>query len=402
MGLFSALFSHKTPIRTSSVVSCPYSSPYVILDTETTGLNPKADKIIQLSAIKYDVTGKPIGFYNTYLNPGCPIPPRATEINGITNRMVTNAPSVEQVREKFFSFLGNALIVGYNVTFDLRFLQSAFGDVVVGHQYVDVLTIARQLLCMPEYKLETVASHLGFNPNNRSFHDSFTDCEAVAAILHHIGENLDFWSREFGNPAPNTQSHIIRDKLYEQGFQYWSRGEEARVQGDIKNALHLFSMAQAVGFSYPNIYMSYAMAYRKLKDYESEILVLEEALSKFSGPVKDDFEYRKSRAEALLNSQRNKDAERQRKAEKAAMRQKKKELKQSQAKVPVGRPVVQYTDDGTIMNEFISVAAAATAIGIAPKCIRDAANGKQKHAGGFCWRFKSETNGGETFEANIK
>lgn len=54
--------SLKPTPRSSSVVSCPYSSSYVILDTETTGLNPSSDKIIQLSAIKYDPSGTPIDF----------------------------------------------------------------------------------------------------------------------------------------------------------------------------------------------------------------------------------------------------------------------------------------------------------------------------------------------------
>lgn len=213
MGLFSFLFGPKVPsaqtdsvlpcphskvpaARTPSVLSCPHSAEYIILDTETTGLSPSCDKIIQLSAIKYNSSGTPIAYVNTYLNPGCPISPTASAINGITDTMVKDAPTVSQVKEEFLSFIGDSLIVGYNVTFDLRFLYSEFGNAFAGRQYVDALTIARRLLCSPDFKLETVSRVVGFSPDG-TFHDSFTDCEAVAAILNHIGDPLDCWSKKF-------------------------------------------------------------------------------------------------------------------------------------------------------------------------------------------------------------
>lgn len=50
---------------------------------------------------------------------------------------------------------------------------------------------------------------------------------------------------------------------------------------------------------------------------------------------------------------------------------------------------MQYADDGTMVKEFDSISAAANELGISSKCIRDAASGKQKHAGGFCWKYVS-------------
>lgn len=214
MGIFSFLFKSSAPVsRSSSIMSCPHSAPYVILDTETTGLNPLSDKIIQLSAIKYDPIGAPIDFYNTYLNPGRPIPSGASRVNGITDDMASRAPKAEEVRQEFLSFLGELLIVGYNVNFDLRFLYSTFGDIFDGLGYVDVLSIARTSLWTPDYKLETVASFIGFQPSS-SFHDSFTDCEAVAAILQNIGADLDNWNKEFhatrcGELYPSRYRHTV-------------------------------------------------------------------------------------------------------------------------------------------------------------------------------------------------
>ena len=203
-------FSHETKApthRTSTVLSCTYSDSYVILDTETTGLNPSADKIIQLSAIKYNSTGVPIDFYNTYLNPGFSIPHSASKINGITDSMVANAPRAEQIRSDFLSFLGNTLIVGYNIIFDLRFLNHTFSGAFTGRSYVDVLSISRQLLFSPDYKLETVSSRIDFEPE-QGFHDSFSDCEAVAAILHYLAEPnlLDNFEKKFCPTGTGTSS----------------------------------------------------------------------------------------------------------------------------------------------------------------------------------------------------
>lgn len=186
MGLFSSLFSPtKKANRISSVLSCPHTEPYVILDVETTGLSPTADKIIQLSSIKYSANGTPLDSYNTYLNPGTHIPSRITKITSITDETVRNAPTANQVRPHFLSFIADSLLVGYNVTFDLRFLSAEFGDVLNERLYVDVLRIARDFLLCPNYKLQTVAEECGFFPN-ASFHDSLIDCEAVAAILSSI------------------------------------------------------------------------------------------------------------------------------------------------------------------------------------------------------------------------
>lgn len=206
MGFLDFLYEKKTKTPKFSVCSCPFSSEYVILDVETTGLSPYHDKIIQLSAIRYDTSGIPIACYDTYLNPGFPIPAAASRVNHITNSMVSDAPTAEDIRAAFLSFIGNDLIVGYNVLFDLKFLENTFKGAFDGRMYVDVLPMARMLLRTPDYKLETVAAGMGFHPN-RGFHNSLSDCEAVAAILQKIGDELDTWVKvfQFDKEKPDFQ-----------------------------------------------------------------------------------------------------------------------------------------------------------------------------------------------------
>lgn len=124
----------------------------------------------------------PIETYNTYLNPGISIPPHITKINGITDKTVQDAPTVEQIRDGFLAFLSNLTIIGYNVNFDLRFLSAAFGNTLDGRNYIDAKSIAHMFFRCSNYKLPTVATECGFVPNG-NFHNSLVDCEAVAFIL---------------------------------------------------------------------------------------------------------------------------------------------------------------------------------------------------------------------------
>ena len=100
----------------------------------------------------------------------------------------------------------------------------------------------------------------------------------------------------------------------------------------------------------------------------------------------------KARIEAeKARIQKEKQIEQAKKELERQLKKSQKELekqKQASEKVPRTRAVIQMNDDGSIVNEFVSIAEAVTKTGVNSKSIRDAANGVQKHAGGFCWKFK--------------
>lgn len=384
--------------RIATVRSSPHSTNYVILDTETTGLSPYTDRIIQISAIRYNELGKPVASFDTLLNPCCPIPPHVTQINGITNQMVAFAPCADQIRDGFLSFLGDDLIVGYNVTFDLRFLNQTFPGFFSGRCYVDALSLVRKSLLLPSYKLEHVASEVGFSPDG-AFHDSFTDCEAVAAILRHIEVELSSRISIFDAPTSHSQPRSIPDP-WEQGFAFWRQGEELRKDGRFEDAIQLYNRARSCGYTAPVLYESYAMVYRREGKFEEEIAILEEGLQQCpSGAVRNSFLERKTKAQDRLTARlkreealRAKEEERSRKAE---ARRLKRELEAAKPKQPSRRPVLQCDDDGTILHEFPSLADASRQTGVSTKCIRDCASGRQRHAEGYCWRYLDVTTTGQ-------
>ena len=383
----SSLSKSKEALLTSisDVQSCPHSSQYIILDVETTGLDAKEDAIIQLSAIKYDCNGSAIDCFNTYLNPRRNIPYQITQLTGITNKMVAKSPTASQIEQDFFSFAGTSLIVGYNTRFDLRFLQHTFKDSFHDCNYVDVLQIARKLFDLPNYKLETVSASIGFLPKE-NYHNALTDCQAVAAILHHIGGDLDIWEQQYYVPVKQVQPE------FEAGYLPWFNGENLRKQGKYIEALALFDEARSKGYCYPWVYTSYAMLYRRCHEYDKEIAILQEAIDRFDDSEASGFIERqekakecKARVEKRKADELEKELKRQKKAE--IRKQREQEKAANPPRPATYRPVVQYLDDGTIVAEHPSISAAARAVGISPKSIRDTANGKQKHAGGFCWRY---------------
>ena len=87
---------------------------YVVIDLETTGLSRYDDKIVQIAAVRY-VDNLEAETYCTYVNPGRHIPASASAIHGITDQMVSGAPTFEQVRDDFRKFIGQSIIVGYNI-----------------------------------------------------------------------------------------------------------------------------------------------------------------------------------------------------------------------------------------------------------------------------------------------
>lgn len=195
-------------------------------------------------------------------------------------------------------------------------------------------------------------------------------------------------------PLKNIKNLNDWDKGFKAGFKYWEKGEVARKEGNFDIALSFFDKARFNGYEAPALYESYAMTYRQLKDYENEIVILDEFLTRNTYGRAGAFEARRDKAILLLyKKQQAEKQEIENKRSKEQMKQEKKEKEQSQTthSKPKGRAVLQLTDDGSVVQEFETITAASKAIGVSTKSIRDAAQGIQKHAGGYCWQYKDET-----------
>jgi len=166
---------------------------FVVLDLETTGTSPATCAITEVGAVKVR-GGEVLGTFQTLVNPGLPIPPSITVLTGITHAMVVPAPPVGAVLEPFTGFVGDAVIVGHNVAFDLRFLRAAMDE----HGYprfantvVDTCALARRLVRdeVPNCRLATLADlfRVGRKPTHRALDDAWATMEVLHALLERAG-----------------------------------------------------------------------------------------------------------------------------------------------------------------------------------------------------------------------
>ena len=124
---------------------------FVAVDLETTGLDPKKDRIIEIGAIRVE-NGEVAGEYQQLVNPGCPIPDFVSDLTGITDEMVEKAPMIGEVLDEFLKFCGELPIVGHQVMFDYRFLKRA--TVNQGESFerngIDTLALCRAFMPVEE------------------------------------------------------------------------------------------------------------------------------------------------------------------------------------------------------------------------------------------------------------
>lgn len=126
---------------------------YVCLDLETTGLDPKVDKIIEIGAVRVE-NGEIVDTFQSFVNPGRMLSEKITELTGISDEDLKNAPSIEEVLPKFLEFSGDLCLLGHSVLFDYSFIKKAFVNMDGKNKYekegIDTLKISRKHLASLE------------------------------------------------------------------------------------------------------------------------------------------------------------------------------------------------------------------------------------------------------------
>ena len=156
---------------------------YVVFDLETTGFSPKNDAIIEIGAVKIK-NGVIIDNFSEFVNPRRAIPYKITELTGITEDMVRDAQSIHDVLPRFLEFIGDAVVVAHNASFDCSFISKNSND--LGLEFsptvVDTVQVCRFLYPeLKSVKLNIVAKHLGVKLE--SHHRAVDDAKATADIL---------------------------------------------------------------------------------------------------------------------------------------------------------------------------------------------------------------------------
>ncbi len=161
----------------------PLDADFVGFDLETTGLDSERDRVTEIGAVLYS-GGRVQKSFQTFVDPGMPIPREITELTGITDRDVFGAPSEAEALRSFLAFAGDRPLVAHNAEFDVGFLSAAAARSGAEFHpvFIDTLALSQCLLHdLKRYKLDAVAQALGLPEFN---HHRASDDAAVAANIY--------------------------------------------------------------------------------------------------------------------------------------------------------------------------------------------------------------------------
>lgn len=166
---------------------------FVVVDTETTGVRAEEDGVIELAAVRIE-RGCIVDRFSQLINPGRAVPRRITEITGITTAMVFDQPAMADVMPAFEAFLGEAVFVAHNLSFDQGFLdaeRARLGLAPLANPTLCTLRLARRLLPGLRSKgLTSLADFFGLHIAHR--HRALGDAEATAEVLRAFLKRLQF------------------------------------------------------------------------------------------------------------------------------------------------------------------------------------------------------------------
>ncbi len=163
---------------------------FIIFDLETTGLKPANEEITEIAATLVE-GGAVIDTFQTYVNPHKPIPPEITELTGISDETVRDAPELEEALSRFFDFAKDDILVAHNAGFDMSFLKTACKRLGIEREftYIDTLEMARIMLPhLGKHKLNVLAKELQAGPFDH--HRASEDASVLARIWLKLIERM--------------------------------------------------------------------------------------------------------------------------------------------------------------------------------------------------------------------
>lgn len=186
-GVEAYLVPDKTPSVTNPK-NQDIDTEYCVFDLETTGLSYRTEKITEIGAMKIK-NGEIIDTFETFVNPEKPIPYQVVQVTNITDDMVKDAPTIEEILPKFLEFIGDSVLVAHNADFDMGFTK--YNAEKLGYKldntYIDTLRLAKDLFPdYKKYKLGIIAENLGIKVDvaHRALDDVKTLVEVFKVMIH--------------------------------------------------------------------------------------------------------------------------------------------------------------------------------------------------------------------------
>ena len=217
----------------------------VVLDTETTGLDPKqGHRVIEIGCVEL-INGAPTGhYYQTYINPMRDVPPEASAVSGISTEFLKPFPIFEAIVQDFLIFIQDARLVIHNAPFDIGFLNSELGRLGLPlfslNETVDTLKIARRLFPGSPANLNALCKRFSIDLSKRDKHGALLDAKLLTKVYIELngGRQRQLFQPHQGNNKPNEDNdngksdlvilHQCHTKLFpERSFSINTQEKEA-------------------------------------------------------------------------------------------------------------------------------------------------------------------------------
>lgn len=183
---------------------------YIVLDFETTGICPSFARVIEVGAVRVK-NNKIVDSYKTLCNPGINIPYFITEITGLTNSMVKNAPYPEDIMPDIKNFITDLPIIAHNANFDSKFLTAEMNRInhSIKNSFLCTLLLSRRLIPdLPTYKLGYLKEYIKFkSPKNHKSHRALDDVLVTVSLWGYL---LDIINKIVQNKQNITTEFIYK------------------------------------------------------------------------------------------------------------------------------------------------------------------------------------------------
>ena len=239
-----------------------FDGTFICFDIETTGLSAARDKITEIGAVKVE-NGVITDTFSTFANPEMPIPQKITQLTGITDDMVKDAPSQSEAVGAFLEFAGDNVLVAHNAPFDTSFIAKACEDMGREYNYtsIDTVAISRAILTdIKNCKLDTVAKFLRLGDFNH--HRATDDAEMLARIFINLCQRL---TDDYGI----TKTSDINTKIAGGDFKKLPTYHQIIL---VKNKTGLKNLYRLISYSHLNYF------YKKPRIPKSELVKYREGL----------------------------------------------------------------------------------------------------------------------------
>lgn len=233
-----------------------FDGTFICFDIETTGLSAARDKITEIGAVKVE-NGVITDTFSTFANPEMPIPQKITQLTGITDDMVKDAPSQSEAIDAFLEFAGDNVLVAHNAPFDTSFIAKACEDMGREYNYtsIDTVAISRAILTdIKNCKLDTVAKFLRLGDFNH--HRATDDAEMLARIFINLCQRL---TDDYGI----TKTNDINTKIAGGDFKKLPTYHQIIL---VKNKTGLKNLYRLISYSHLNYF------YKKPRIPKSELV----------------------------------------------------------------------------------------------------------------------------------